>query len=100
MPRQSCAFVISLLMTFPCLGASIDSVVLDRDPVPEYDRLELKVLIESTYTNPFDPIEIDLWGEFIPPSGAPKKISGFRDGENWKIRFAGGEKDHGTIPST
>ncbi len=81
-----------VLLCVPCLyGAVISSVVADMDPAPQYQRLELTVLTPSSYANPFDPCEVDLWGEFASPSQQALRINGFWDGTVWKIRFAGAE---------
>jgi len=39
-----------------------------------YEKLELHVDLKATYTNPFDPDQIDLWAEFTAPSGKPWRI--------------------------
>ena len=52
-------------------------------------RLEFTVDTPISYTNPFDPCEIDVWGEFTSPASDTIRINGFWDGADWKIRFAG-----------
>jgi len=39
-----------------------------------YEKLELCIDLKATYTNPFDPEQIDLWAEFTAPSGKPWRI--------------------------
>jgi hypothetical protein len=92
MKRVGC-FCCVLLLYFCLLNstyaASITSVTADRDPVPQYERLEFTVTATNSYSNPFNPNEIDLWGEFTSPTSDTIRVNGFWDGTNWKIRFAG-----------
>lgn len=61
-----------------------------------YEKFELVVLLEATYSNPFDPDQVDLWAEFTAPSGKVTKIWGFfnpsQRSSPWKVRFAPTEK--------
>ncbi len=65
-------------------------------PVGLYEKLELVVDMDATYSNPFDPEEIDLWAEFTAPSGKTWKIWGFYNPSQWSslwmVRFAPIEK--------
>src|SRR4051794_11630882 len=60
-------------------------------PVKRYEKLELRVDLQATYQNPYDPDEIDLWAEFTAPSGKTWKIWGFYNASNWSslwmVRF-------------
>ena len=61
-----------------------------------HEKFELVVHLEATYSNPFDPEQVDLWAEFTSPTGKVTKIWGFfnpsqRSGP-WKVRFAPTEK--------
>ena len=67
-------------------------VLLHADPVPRYERLELTVSNGQTYTNPFDPTEIDVWGNFVSAAGTEASINGFWDGTEWKLRFSAAER--------
>jgi hypothetical protein len=57
-----------------------------------YEKFELNVDLRATFSNPFDPEEVDLWAEFTAPSGKVQKIWGFynpgRFGAVWMVRFA------------
>ncbi len=57
-----------------------------------YEKLELNVDLRATFSNPFDPDEVDLWAEFTAPSGKVQKTWGFynpgRFGAVWMVRFA------------
>ena len=46
-------------------------------PVALYEKFELAVDLDATYSNPFDPEQIDVWAEFTSPSGQSWKIWGF-----------------------
>ena len=67
---------------------SINSVTVSPDPVGRYERLELAVDLTASYTNPFDPGEIDIWAVFTSPGSENWSVNGFWDGADWKIRFA------------
>jgi hypothetical protein len=66
-------------------------VYLDRNPVGQYQRLELSIENGKAYDNPFDPEEVDLSGLFVSPTQDTIRINGFWDGSWWRIRFAGSE---------
>ncbi len=57
-----------------------------------YEKFELRIDLEATYSNPFDPDEIDLRAEFTSPSGRTQTIWGFYNPSGWSalwmIRFA------------
>src|SRR3990170_3716579 len=42
-----------------------------------YEKFELNIDLRATFSNPFDPEEVDLWAEFTAPSGKVQKIWGF-----------------------
>jgi len=48
-----------------------------------YEKYELRIDLEATYSNPFDPEQIDLWAEFTSPSGRTWKIWGFYHPSSW-----------------
>ena len=73
----------SIFMAVICFGVctigiakppSILSVRADSREVGLYEKLELRIDVDATFTNPFDPDEIDLRAEFTSPSG--KKYNG------------------------
>ncbi len=57
-----------------------------------YDKFELNIDLQATFSNPFDPEEIDLWAEFIAPSGKVQKNWGFYSPQRfravWMMRFS------------
>jgi len=61
-----------------------------------YEKFELRVDLDATYENPFDPEQIDLWAEFTAPTGKTWKTWGFYNPSSWShlwmIRFAPTEK--------
>ena len=72
-------------------AASITTVTKSPDPVGKYEKFELTVALGSTYTNPYDPTQIDLSATFTSPSGKAWKVNGFYNGSQYKIRFAANE---------
>lgn len=73
--------------------------------VERYGLFELTVDLKATFDNPFDPEEVDLFAEFVPPGAEPVRVNGFytraftrklEGGERieaagdpfWQIRFA------------
>ncbi len=68
------------------------TVTLDNSSVEKYQKLELTIDNGKSYTNPFDPDEVDISALFTSPSLEPMRINAFWDGADWKIRFAGNEK--------
>ena len=57
-----------------------------------YEKIELRVNLKATYSNPYDPDEVDLWAEFKSPSGKAWRIPGFYNPSSWAslwmVRFA------------
>ncbi len=64
----------------------------DSAAVGLYEKFQLRIDLEATYANPFDPDEIDLWAEFTSPSGRTQTIWGFYNPSTWSalwmVRFA------------
>ncbi|PKO22755.1 MAG: hypothetical protein CVU38_07735 [Chloroflexi bacterium HGW-Chloroflexi-1] len=54
---------------------------------PRYAFLELEVALEATFSNPFDPEQVDLSATFTSPSGDSISIPGFyfQDFESWMV---------------
>ena len=72
---------------------SISTVTGSATTVAKYAKIEFVVGLTGTYTNPYDPDEIDLSATFTAPSGATWKIYGFyavdaSNNSSWRIRFA------------
>ena len=74
---------------------SILSVRADSTQVGLYEKFELRIDLQATYTNPFDPGQIDLRAEFIAPSGRKWSINGFYNPSSWAslwmVRFSPNE---------
>ncbi|MFH0757970.1 MAG: DUF5060 domain-containing protein [Bacteroidota bacterium] len=65
----------------------------NANPVGTYDKYEVVISMpEATFSNPYDPEEIDLYAWFWSPAGDSVKMNGFYDNyqgaDQWKIRFA------------
>lgn len=88
-----CLNMVSLAVAKP---PSVRSVRADSSRVGLYEKFELRIDLEATYTNPFDPEQIDLSAEFTAPSGKKWTIWGFYNPSNWMslwmVRFAPTEK--------
>jgi hypothetical protein len=54
---------------------------LARSTVPRYGRIELGLDLTATYTNPFDPEEIDVRAEVTAPSGRVLTVPAFFGGD-------------------
>lgn len=71
-------------------------VVPEATTVEKYKKLEFTIDNGKSYTNPFDPDEVDISGLFISPSDDSMTINAFWDGSAWKLRFAGDESGQWT----
>jgi Domain of unknown function (DUF5060) len=93
------------IVGFACLnvatlaGAKPPSILSARansGQVGLYEKFELRIDLEATYANPFDPEQIDLSAEFTAPSGRKQVIAGFYNpsswGSLWMVRFSPTEK--------
>ena len=65
----------------------------NTDPVGTYEKFELLInLPDASYSNPYNPEEIDLYAWFYTPDGDSVRMNGFYDNyqgrDQWKIRFA------------
>ena len=73
-------------------GPSILSVRSETRTVGLYEKLELHVDLKASYSNPFDPDQVDLWAEFTSPSGKTWRVWGFYNPSSWAslwmVRFA------------
>ena len=68
---------------------AISAVSLDKNEVPNYQSLDMTVLLQAKYTNPYDARQVSLDGVFTSPDGkTTMKVPGFWDGEAaWQVRF-------------
>ncbi|UCD50655.1 MAG: DUF5060 domain-containing protein [Phycisphaerales bacterium] len=75
---------------------AILSMRADSGRVGLYERFELRIDLEATYENPFDPEQISLSAQFTAPSGQKWRIWGFYNPSSWAslwmVRFAPTEK--------
>jgi len=88
-----CRCTALIVLAAVCLSAApaITQVTPNATTVGKYALLELTVTLTATYTNPYDPSEVDLSAVFTAPSGKTWAINGFYDSTLWKIRFAANE---------
>jgi len=59
------------------IGPSIVAVAATGNRVQQYGLLELSVQLQATFTNPFDPAQIDLYAIFQSPNGQSFRVNGF-----------------------
>lgn len=55
----------------------IRDVEFTREPVPQFGKLEVTFHLDATYTNPFDPDEVDVVGELTLPDGKTVSVPAF-----------------------
>ncbi len=84
---------VSIRTSVPGAIPSLEVIPQQTGSVGRYEKVELWVqMSDASYTNPFDPDEIDLYAWFLGPEGDSIKINGFYDNyqaaDQWKIRFA------------
>jgi hypothetical protein len=88
------AGMLSAAMAAPAAAEppSILSVRANSGTVGLYEKLELSVDLKATYTNPFEPDEVDLRAEFTSPSGRKWNVWGFYNPSGWAslwmVRFS------------
>lgn len=93
-PRTNTSLVglgLALAATVASAAPAISNVTASAGSVGRYVKEELTVGLAATYTNPYDPAQIDLSARFTSPTGKTWKVNGFYTGTQWKIRFAGNE---------
>lgn len=96
----------------------LGGVVPDRTQVPRYGKIEFVLDLAATYTNAFDPEEIDVEGHFATPSGQTLTVPAFfwrdytrqrragrevlvpRGEPGWRLRFAPTEVGRYTLTVT
>ena len=95
--RSLFALVIGILATSVWAQEPVISYVRPLSTtVGLYEKLELRIDMDATYANPYDPEQIDLRAEFTSPSGKNWNIWGFYNPSGWSrlwmVRFAPTEK--------
>ena len=90
--------VLAFLASWAGAGPAIHSVrpTARATTVGLYEKFEVAISLDATYSNPFDPNEVDLWAEFTSPAGKTWKIWGFYNPSSWAslwmVRFAPTER--------
>ncbi|MCK5077509.1 MAG: DUF5060 domain-containing protein, partial [Calditrichia bacterium] len=75
---------------------SIDVAGVNAETVGLYEKFEIEVYIQgASYTNPYDPAQIDIRAVITSPSDSVWNIFGFYDDfqdiDKWKVRFSANE---------
>jgi len=92
------AIVVSGALAVPTTAKppTILSIRANSTQIGLYEKLELRIDLKATYSNPFDPNEVDLKAEFTAPSGKKWNIWGFYNPSSWTslwmVRFSPTEK--------
>ncbi len=76
----ACLFPTALAIAKP---PAFLSVRADSSQITLYEKFELRIDLEATYSNPFDPEQIDLQAEFTAPSGKKWNVWGFYNPSSW-----------------
>jgi hypothetical protein len=100
MPRHTVCILTAIVGCAASAAGAMPAIHSVRPTTPTavglYEKLEVRVDLDATYSNPFDPNEVDLWAEFTAPSGKTWKIWGFYNASQWAslwmVRFAPTEK--------
>lgn len=89
--------LILILGTLP-LGASpaaaatsFSNVSLNTTTPAQYDKLEISFNLNASYTNPFNPDEVNVYATFTTPSGAVEVVPGFyksNTSPKWAVRYS------------
>ncbi len=106
-PRFLQAYLIILLLAVavPAQAVTITSISQNADTIGRYEKFEITFTLSQTYSNPFDPCQIDIAVSFQQPDGTVATIPAFfyrhydTTGSNperyispgpaiWKTRFA------------
>ncbi|MFC3800356.1 fibronectin type III domain-containing protein [Cohnella sp. GCM10012308] len=82
---------ISLAPGQAAAATSFSNVALNTTTPAEYDKLEIKFDLSSTYANPFNPDEVDVRAYFTTPGGQTEVVPGFYNANaspKWAVRYA------------
>lgn len=75
-------------------GPAIRSAALQSERVERYGTVEMRLDLQASYDNPYDPAQVDVHATFRSPSGAERQVAGFyyldyrmpTDGSAWPVR--------------
>lgn len=98
--RWCLALVFMLLANFvqaPTAEAAVttfSNVTMNTTTPAMYDKFEMTFDLSATYTNPFDPDEVDVRATITTPSGEVEVVPGFyhsHTAPQWAVRYAARE---------
>ncbi|WP_397334316.1 fibronectin type III domain-containing protein [Paenibacillus glycanilyticus] len=72
-------------------ATSFSNVSLNTTTPALYDKFEMTFNLSSTYTNPFNPDEVNVTATFTTPSGAVESVPGFYRSDSspkWAVRYS------------
>ncbi len=84
------ALILSAAIVILC-QPTINRIVPSGNTIGLYEKLELSLMIEAEYENPFDPVQLDIMALFTSPSGKEWRVPGFYSNARWSsfsVRFS------------
>lgn len=73
------------------ISTAITNVKLNTDKPAQYSKLEVTFNLGTTYSNPFDPEEVDVVAEITTPSGMKEIVPAFYaspTSPSWTVRYS------------
>ncbi len=64
---------------------------VSEDTIGRFEKFEVRFDVTATFTNPYDPEEIDIMATFMSPTGKTWQIPGFYADAFWMVRFSPNE---------
>ena len=74
---------------------AVVSVEANAEQVGLYEKVELRLDLDASFTNPFDPDQIDLCAEFTAPSGMHTSRTARKPGDGIGTLRSGGLRPRG-----
>jgi chitodextrinase len=72
-------------------ATAFSNVSMNTSTPALYDKLEISFNLSTTYTNPFNPDEVNVTATFTTPSGAVESVPGFYKSDSspkWAVRYS------------
>jgi|GEM_PF-1267459 hypothetical protein len=77
-PVSNAVTALFLILYFSSFLNALSIVSIgDNSPVLKYSKFEITMSLDTTYTNPFDPAQIDITANFTSPTGVTHSVEGF-----------------------
>ncbi|MDA0196192.1 MAG: DUF5060 domain-containing protein [Bacteroidetes bacterium] len=86
------ALTFSIIFSAAYCAPEIVNIRANEDSILQYNKFQLSLDLRASYTNPFDPAEIEIKANFTSPSGKLWVMPGFYNYANWRslwmVRFS------------